>query len=400
MKTRSVALVVVAFAGVCFANQDGALPGLTGAPGDDTCVVCHTGVLNSGPGRVTITFPAGSTYTPGQTVRMKVTVEDPVARRWGFSITAKREASTTFAGSFAIPSTPSPAVVRFTQGSNQYLTHTINGTFRGTANTASWEFDWTAPAAGTGPVRFYVAGNAANNNGSDSGDRIYTSNLAVAEASSTPPAVSTGNTVMPQFAFGGGWSSYLYFTNTSSAQVSFPVRFYTDTGADLSFGGTSTRQMIIPAGGTALIQAQNTGDLQQGWATWDMPAGVIGYGVFRQAVAGRPDQEAVVPFSTTSGTRASLIYDDSNLTTALAIWYNGTASATITMTARDESGAQIGTGTVTLSPGTKTAFALSDKVPAISLKRGWVEVTTSTGNIAVLGLRFTSSAFTSIPPSQ
>lgn len=262
------------------------------------------------------------------------------------------------------------------------------------AGPRSWEFDWTAPSAGTGPVRFYAAGNAANNDGSDNGDRIYTSNLAVAEASSGP------NTVLPQFAFGGGWSSYLYFTNTSSDQVSFPVRFYTDTGADLSFGGTSTRQMIIPAGGTALIQAQNTGDLQQGWATWDMPAGVVGYGVFRQAVPGRPDQEAVVPFSTTSGTRASLIYDDSNLTTGLAIWYNGSSSATVTLTARDESGAQIGTGTVALSPGTKTAFALSEKIPAISLKRGWLEVTTSTGNIAVLGLRFTFSAFTSIPPSQ
>ena len=353
----------------------------------------HAGTLNSGSGRVTITFPGGSTYAPGQAVRMRVTVEDPTARRWGFSITAKREASNVFAGSFSIPA-GTPSTVRFSPNNSQHLTHSINGTFRGMAGPRSWEFDWTAPSAGTGPVRFYAAGNAANNDGSDNGDRIYTSNLAVAEASSGP------NTVLPQFAFGGGWSSYLYFTNTSSDQVSFPVRFYTDTGADLSFGGTSTRQMIIPAGGTALIQAQNTGDLQQGWATWDMPAGVVGYGVFRQAVPGRPDQEAVVPFSTTSGTRASLIYDDSNLTTGLAIWYNGSSSATVTLTARDESGAQIGTGTVTLSPGTKTAFALSEKIPAISLKRGWLEVTTSTGNIAVLGLRFTFSAFTSIPPSQ
>lgn len=394
MKFGWYALAGLTFAaGSVYSNELGAPLGATGAPGEDTCVVCHAGTLNSGSGRVTITFPGGSTYAPGQAVRMRVTVEDPTARRWGFSITAKREASNVFAGSFSIPA-GTPSTVRFSPNSSQHLTHSINGTFRGMAGPRSWEFDWTAPSAGTGPVRFYAAGNAANNDGSDNGDRIYTSNLAVAEASSGP------NTVLPQFAFGGGWSSYLYFTNTSSDQVSFPVRFYTDTGADLSFGGTSTRQMIIPAGGTALIQAQNTGDLQQGWATWDMPAGVVGYGVFRQAVPGRPDQEAVVPFSTTSGTRASLIYDDSNLTTGLAIWYNGSSSATVTLTARDESGAQIGTGTVALSPGTKTAFALSEKIPAISLKRGWLEVTTSTGNIAVLGLRFTFSAFTSIPPSQ
>jgi hypothetical protein len=395
------AALTLSLASSAWANSSGAPTGTAGAPGEDTCATagCHsTSPLNSGPGRVNITFPSG-TYTPGQTVRVRVTVEDPAAVRWGFNLTVRRESSNDFVGAFAVPATPTPAVIAIrNQGAARYVTHSPNGTFRAQTNQAAWEVDWTAPAAGSGPVRFYVAGNAANNNGANTGDRVYTSNLAVAEATSGPPAaITSGNTVLPQFVFGGGWSSSLYFTNPTASQVSFPVRFYNDSAAEMSFGGSATRQLIIPARGTTLIQAQNTGSLSQGWATFDLPTGVVGYGVFRQAVPGIPDQEAVVPFASGSGTRASLTYDESNLVTAAAVWYNGNANATVTILARDESGAQIGTSTLTMTPGTKQAFAVTEKIPAIGGKRGVLEFTTSGGNISVLGLRFSGSAFTSIP---
>lgn len=398
-------LIIYFFLGAAsiWANSSGAPTGTAGAPGDDNCAICHNGAVNSGAGRVAVSLASGTTYTPGQTVRLRITLEDPSAARWGFNLTVRREASNDFPGSFAIPSGQSPALVQIrNQGTARYVTHSANtgSTFRGQRNTATWEVDWTAPAAGTGPVRFYVAGNAANNNGSTGGDLIYTSNLSVGEASSTPPpAVTAGNTVLSQFVFGGGWTSWLYFTNNTAAQVSFPVNFFNDNAAPMPFGGTATRQLIIPSRGSVLVQAQNTGPLSQGWATWDMPTGVTGYGVFRQASTGPgvTDQEAVVPFASSTGTRASLTYDDSNLVTAVAIWYNGGTQGTITITARDESGAQIGTATLTMQPGTKQAFALAEKVPAAALKRGLVEFTASTGNIAVLGLRFAGSAFTSIP---
>jgi hypothetical protein len=249
-------------------------------------------------------------------------------------------------------------------------------------------------------VRFYVAANAANNNGNQGGDRIYTSDLSVAEGSGPPPAITPGSNILSQFVFGGGWSSSLYFTNNSGAQVSFPVRFYNDSAAEMPFAGGAVKQLIIPNRGTTLIQAQNTGSLQQGWATFDMPSGVTGYGVFRQAVPGIPDQEAVVPFALTNGTRASLIYDDSALVTAAAIWFNAAQQGTVTVTAFDESGTQIGTANITMPPGTKVAFALRDRIPAVEGRRGSVEFTTATGNISVLGLRFANAAFTSIPAVQ
>ena len=398
---RSLLIVVgmLASATSGWAFSTGAPGGTSGAPGEDTCVVCHTGGgLNSGAGKVTISFPDGTTYAGGRTYRMRVTLEDPTASRWGFQLSVRKEATTTAVGTFAVPATPTPAIVQILSG--RYLTHSAasGSTFRAQRSQAAWEFDWTAPAAGTGAVRFYVAGNAANNNGSDSGDRIYSSNLALGEASTAPPtAITNGNTVIPQFVFGGGWTSSLYFTNSTAAPVSFPVRFYNESAAEMPFGGSAVKQMIIPSKGTAIIQAQNTGSLTQGWSTFDLPAGVVGYGVFRQAVPGIPDQEAVVPFAASSGTKASLTYDESNLVTAAAVWYNGAGNANVLVVARDEGGSQIGTTTLAMSPGTRRAFTMVSEIPAINGKRGVLEFSTPTGTIAVLGLRFAGSAFTSIP---
>lgn len=395
--------ITLASAVAGFATSTGAPLNTTGAPGNLTCaqVGCHSSFpLNSGAGRLAVATADGvSTYVPGQTIRMRVTLQDSAATRWGFNLTVRKEGTSDFAGAVAVPSSPSPAVVAIrTDGATRFVTHSPNGTFRTQRTQAIWEFDWTAPAAGTGPVRFYVAGNAANNSGDEAGDRIYTANLALAEAVSTSPSsVPSGNTVLPQFLFGGGWTSSIYFTNTTATQVAFPVRFYTDSAGELEFEGSATKQITIPAKGTALIQAPDGGDLSQGWATCDLPAGVVGYGVFRQSVAGVSDQEAAVPFASGNATKASLTYDESNRITEAAVWYNGAGDTTVTIAARDETGSQIGAASLTMSPGTKQAFAVVEKIPAINGKRGVLEFSTPVGNIAVLGLRVAGPAFTSIP---
>jgi len=63
-----------------------------------------------------------------------------------------------------------------------YLTHAFNGTSV-TGGTRSWDFQWTAPTAGTGDVTVYVAGNFTNSNGSTSGDVIVPESFTVSEAS-------------------------------------------------------------------------------------------------------------------------------------------------------------------------------------------------------------------------
>ena len=315
-------------------------------------------------------------------------------------MTNRKEATSIFAGAFSTISGTTTTLIQ-RAGNFQYISHSSSGTYPQQVTQAGWDLDWTAPAAGTGTVRFYAAGNAANNNnGADSGDKVYTTNLSVAEqqASQPPPAIAAGNTVLSQFVFGGGWYTAMYFTNQSAAPVSFNVNFYNDSAVPMSVGGTTFKTVLVPAGGTSIVEAQNAGSsLTSGWATFDAPAGVTGYGVFRQSVAGKGDQEAVVPFASSTGTKALLTFDESAYTTGIAIWYNGASNATVTLTAKDESGNSLGMGILTMTPGTKQSFAVTDKIAAISGHRGSLVVSTSTGSVAVLGLRFGGSAFTSIP---
>jgi hypothetical protein len=101
----------------------------------------------------------------------------------------------------------------------------------------------------------------------------------------TAPEWLMGTKVLPQFAFGGGWYSAIYFANTTGSAVSFPVTFVGDDGRRLSVpsaGGTSTT-VTIPAYGTKIVEATNVGSLNQGYATFSLPAGVTGYGIFRQS---------------------------------------------------------------------------------------------------------------------
>jgi len=326
-------------------------------------------------------------------------LRDPTAKRWGFELTSRKESTNVFPGAFAVPSGNTTVQIR-RQGSLQYMTHTLGGTFPQQVTQAAWDVDWTAPAAGTGPVRFYAAGNAANGSGDETGDKIYTTNLAVAEQqATTPPSVTVGNTIFSQVAFGGGWYTALYFTNQSASQVTVNVNFFTDSATAMNVGGQSTRSVLLPPGGTSVIEAQNTGSLTQGWATFDAPTGVTGYGVFRQSVSGKADQEAVAPYASSTGTKALLTFDESAYTTAVALWFNGPSNGPVTLTAKDESGNTLGAATITMTPGTKQAFALQDQIPAIAGHRGSLIVSASTGSIAVLGLRFGGSAFTSIPPA-
>jgi len=69
----------------------------------------------------------------------------------------------------------------------QYAEHTSQGAFSGQTGGASWTLNWTAPAEDSGPVTFYAAGNQADNNGSNTEDQIYTTQVTI-----SPTAPVTG----------------------------------------------------------------------------------------------------------------------------------------------------------------------------------------------------------------
>jgi hypothetical protein len=157
--------------------------GHAGAPGESSCIECHAGGLNSGPGQFTVSgLPAR--YEPGTTYQVSVnhTTTANSRRRWGFQLTVLT-AGNTKAGELSNNS----GITSIINEDRQYIEHNLGGTFVGQTGSATWTFNWTAPNTNVGPVTFYAAGNQANGDGSTGGDQIYTTNLTV-----QPPAASTG----------------------------------------------------------------------------------------------------------------------------------------------------------------------------------------------------------------
>lgn len=213
--------------------------------------------------------------------------------------------------------------------------------------------------------------------------------------------------ILGQFAFGGGWASSIYFSNSSTSALSMPVSFIGDDGKPMivpSISGSSTTLSLAP-GASAVIEAPNVGALVQGYVSAVLPVGITGYGVFRQSTPGAADQEAVVPLVNGGGQFQMLIYDDTNnCTTAAAIVNPSTVATTVGITVGDESGSVIGTSSVDLPPAGKVAVVLRS-LPGLAQmagNRGTVRFvvtnpTNFTGSVSVLGLRFNGSAITSIP---
>jgi hypothetical protein len=157
--------------------SSGPADGFTGAPGENTCQQCH----EFGPGDGSLELlgiPAE--YIPNATYDLIVRLEDPGQQRWGFELTAVDDVGNG-AGSFTITdpvhtqlSDNNPSTAR------DYVKHTSAGTYNGTLDgPVTWTFQWTAPAGSAGEVTFYVAGNAADGDGTTLGNYIYSASVSL-----------------------------------------------------------------------------------------------------------------------------------------------------------------------------------------------------------------------------
>jgi hypothetical protein len=256
--------------------------------------------------------------------------------------------------------------------------------------------------------KLYAATNSPNvvwtlnqNSGAATMSANFTGTTIAGLAPITAP---TSPQILSQFAFGGGWYSALYFTNSSGASVSFTVNFTADNGMPLnvpSIGGSSTTVTLAPHA-TAILEAPDAGNLNQGYVTASLPGGVTGYGVFRQSVPGVPDQEAVVPLASATSTSSTLTWDDTAYTTGVAIANPSSVPVTVSINVWNSSGALIGTSSIALAAGAKMEAALRSisGLSGVVGNRGSAQFTVNSGDVAVLGLRFNGAAFTSIPTAQ
>ncbi len=262
-------LGIASSAALIFGYASGPDPRYTAAPGDDpkACSTsgCHTGTdLNAGGGNVVVNFPNGLSYTPGVQQTLTLVITDSVAKVYGFQMTARLDSNlsngqagdfTAGTGQFVLcenstfktsKGCPANAPVQFIEHNSPFKTNTITVT-------------WTPPATDVGGVHIYVAANAANGDGNNTGDHIYAANYALtAKAAGPPKPVISG--ISPASAIIG--SSSLPITITGSGFVSGSVVNFNTTSLTTVFGSATSLTATIPANlltsvGTAMVTVSN-----------------------------------------------------------------------------------------------------------------------------------------------
>ena len=192
----------------------------TGAPGDIafSCASagCHTNSKGGGPvnfhgGGVSATFSGGSVYTPGTPVNITVRVGDPTNRQFGFQMSARLESNLAQAqaGRFVYPAASGIGVIcdndapRSPTGNCpaarpvEFIEHTA------VSNSGTWSFSWTPPATASGPVHFYLAGNAVNGDlSSDGNDHVYNTEYVLTPATPCVTGAPVVTAVISAGSFG------------------------------------------------------------------------------------------------------------------------------------------------------------------------------------------------------
>jgi len=165
-------------------NRSGALPENTGAPGDLTCgrAPCHNVSPNIGDAEIAVDFGVSdSTYQAGETYPITVSISNTERVRHGFQLLALNEQNQN-TGTWQLTD---EAVMQIRDGiadaTRKYVTHRTAGT-----EQEEWSLNWIAPEETAGTVTFYASVLDANNNGSNSGDDVYTTSTSV-----IPGAVSS-----------------------------------------------------------------------------------------------------------------------------------------------------------------------------------------------------------------
>jgi hypothetical protein len=213
--------------------HSGSPGGKTGSPGDNgaNCTQCHSGTAQIQEAWIYSPELSVMGYSPGQSYNVIVVGDKEDALKYGFEATAE-DASGNKVGTFQVFPTGLTQIIN----NGKAITHTAEGTNPLLPPSTTWFFTWVAPASTVGDITFYVAVNAANGNGANSGDQI---NLSQFVAS---PATGIGAKSDP-FSIG-------LYPNPSSGKV----HFYADNTLTsnrievYALGGQIVYSMIVTPG--------------------------------------------------------------------------------------------------------------------------------------------------------
>ena len=192
-----------------FAFSTGPPINRTGAAidGGVNCTACHNTFApanSDARGSVTI---SGASYTPGKSQVISVSVKHPDQQRWGFQLIARMASDQTKqAGTFTVDNIVRVRCVTGDapcNGGLEYAEH-VNAPRTNVGDGFTFQVTWTPPATDVGNVIFYAAGNAANGDGTPTGDRIYTT---VATLTPSRPCALTAKPVITSVQNGASFAS-------------------------------------------------------------------------------------------------------------------------------------------------------------------------------------------------
>jgi uncharacterized protein (TIGR03437 family) len=291
----TIGTLAAIFPAILWAHVEGPDARHSGAPGDApfSCAdagQCHTARPNGGPvnaagGSVTATFSSGSTYIPGGgPIMISVSVSDPANSHYGFQMTARLDSDQTNgqAGYFIpgnnqlvmcdynsvnLMDTPEASVNGCGPDMNgnpsiEFVEHSFpKGSF---PQTTPYTFTWMPPATNVGPVHFYVAGNAVDDNqDADSGDHVYTNSYVLTPAAALPaPTILSGgigNAANYSKDLAPGSLVSIFGTNVGSAQADAQTLPFATAlgGVGVKINGIDAPvRDVFPAGAFPFINAQ------------------------------------------------------------------------------------------------------------------------------------------------
>ena len=192
-KTSLCLLLVVVFGWLSLRSASG--PGTygyacTGAPFNsyNTCKQpgCHISLGVYSP-VVSVQVLNGTTpitaYTPGASYTVKISLSSTVGTPggYGFQITCVKSSNSTDINTWGTPPSNTHVVgIPASAPTRHYFEHDAM------LSSGTISIPWTAPAAGTGGVKFYLVGNIVNGNNSNTGDNVDTTSLLIPENCSAP----------------------------------------------------------------------------------------------------------------------------------------------------------------------------------------------------------------------
>jgi len=219
----------------------------------------------------------------------------------------------------------------------------------------------------------------------------------------------TGGSIA-HIASGNGWTTTFVLVNAGTSGALVHLNFFADNGTPLSLpvsypqiGPAVSRTASVDTGlGVgAMLLVKSTGlvsdPLLMGSAQLTTDGNVTGFVIFRYEPNG---QEAVVPLESRNVGGYILAFDNTAGTaTGVAVNNASAQGVNIPVVIRNDTGAQIGTGTISLAANGHSAFVLSTQFPSTTGIRGTIEFDTPAGaKIGALGIRTPiAHTFTTLP---